>query len=121
MNFTVEIDHEQRLIKVHATGLLNQRIRKEILLSVSSHQQISRYPKVLIDLTEAAFDPAEPMVGALELTSYLRTIGIGPQVRLAFLYQDAEEHRKYFERVAASEGYSICYCRSLSEAMDWLG
>ena len=60
------------------------------------------------------------MVGALDQTNFMRSIGIQPHVKLAFIYSEAENHRKYFENVAQSDGFNIQYFKTLTEAEAWL-
>lgn len=120
MNYALELDSKYKTIKVKVTCLLNQNVRKEILLAVASQLEVSGFSKVIIDLTESTFNPAEPMVGALDLTNYIRSIGIKAHVKFAFIYSEAESHRKYFENVAQLGGFNIKYFKSLNEATTWL-
>jgi len=60
------------------------------------------------------------MSGALELTNFMRSIAIKPHVKLAFIYSEAESHRKYFENVAQFNGFNIQYFKSYNEAAAWL-
>ncbi len=120
MNFDLEIDSKNQTIKVKVTCLLDQDIRKKILSAVACQLGISEFNRVLIDLTKSTFNPAEPMVGAMDLTTYMRSIGIKPDVKFAFIYSEAESHRKYFEKVAQSDGFNIQYFKSLNAATAWL-
>ena len=120
MNYDIELDSKNKTIKIKVTCLLNQDVRKEILLTVASQLGIRGFSKVIIDLTGSTFNPDEPMVGALDLTIYMRNIGIKPHVKFAFIYSEAENHRKYFENVAQSNGFNIRYFTSLNEATTWL-
>ncbi len=116
----LEIDSENRLIKFQVTCLLTQDIRKEILLSIANQLMITKYSRVLIDLTDSSFNPNEPMVGAMALTKFMETIGIQPHVKIAFVYSEAETHRKYFERVAGLEGFNLRYFKNRNKAFKWL-
>jgi len=109
MNYDIELDSKNQTIKVKVTCLLNQDIRKEILLAVASQIGISVFPRVLIDLTESTFNPDESMVGAMDLTNFMRSIDIMPHVKFAFIYSEAESHRKYFENVAQYGGFNLQY------------
>ena len=120
MNYTIELNQKNKTIEVKAACLLDQGIRKKILLAVSRRLETSGFSRVLIDLTESTFNPSEMMTGALELTDYLRSIGIKPHVKFAFIYSDAESHRKYFENVAQSFGFNIQYFKRRNEAIAWL-
>ena len=120
MDYNIELNSKDETIEVNASCLLNQDIRKKILLAVARRLKTSDFSKVLIDLTESTFNPSEMMTGALELTDYLRSIGIKPHVKFAFIYSDAESHRKYFENVAQSFGFNIQYFKSRKEAEAWL-
>lgn len=121
MNFTVKVDQERQILKVDAHCQLNQEIRKEILLIVASRLQIHGLSKVLIDVRQAVFNPTESMINALDLINYMQNIGIKPDVKLAFVYADAEDHRKYFEKMATSEGLKLHYFRDYERALTWLG
>jgi len=120
MNYDIEIDSKNKIIKVKATCLLNQDVRKEILLAVAGQLGISYFSRVIIDLTESTFNPDEMMVGAIELTNFMRSIGIKSHVKFAFIYSEAESHRKYFENVAQLDGFNLRYFRSFNEALEWL-
>ncbi len=72
------------------------------------------------ELTQSTFNPNEMMVSALELTRFMGKIGINPNVKFAFIYSDAETHRKYFEKVAQNDGYNLKYFKSQTEATKWL-
>ena len=102
MDFTTKIDHEDKLIKIVATCLLDQDIRKSILYSIVLEIKNSKYNKVLIDLTKASFKKDEPTAGALALTRFMNSIGMPPRARLAFVFLEAELHRKYFEEIATT-------------------
>ncbi|MFC1868991.1 hypothetical protein ACFL0H_12780 [Thermodesulfobacteriota bacterium] len=120
MNYALELDSKYQIIKVKVTCLLNQEVRKNILLEVASQLSVSNFSRVIIDLTESTFNPAEPMVGAIDLTNYMRNIGIQPHVKFAFIYSDAETHRKYFENVAQIDGFNLRYFKNFNEATAWL-
>lgn len=120
MNFHIEPDQNNQIIQVKVTCLLNQGIRKEILLAIADQLKASEISRVIIDLTESTFNQKEEMVGALDLVNYMRSIGIQPHVKLAFIYSDAERHRKYFEDVAQLDGFNIRYFKTHSQVEEWL-
>ena len=120
MNYNIELDSKNQTIKVKVTCLLNQDIRKEILLAVTSQLDMSGFSRVIIDLTESTFNPGESMVGALDLTNFMRSIGIKPHIKFAFIYSEAESHRKYFENVAQSDGFNLQYFKNFNDAEAWL-
>ena len=121
MNYSLEISSDSQTITVKVTCLLNQDIRKEILLDIACQLARNDLSKVIIDLTESTFNPDEPMVGAMDLTDYMRSIGIGPDARFAFVYSEAESHRKYFEHIAQLDGFNIRYFKDMDAAVAWLG
>ena len=120
MSYTLEIDKLSEVVNVKATCALNNAIRKEILNDVAEHLKSTRYTKVIIDLTDAAFNSAEPIEGSVELAMYMSRIGITPEARLALIYADAEGHRKTFEKITQSVGYRLCYFKNVEEAYLWL-
>jgi len=120
MAFTIESDSKKQVVEVKVSGLLNQKIRKEILLTVAGQLRINNFSKVIIDVTASVFDPDETMIGAWDLANYIRDIGVNPKVRWAFIYKDGESHRKYFEKVAEKEGLSIRYFKNRNNALEWL-
>lgn len=79
-----------------------------------------KYNKILIDLTKSSFKKDEPMVGALELINFMNSIGIPPKAKLAFIFSEAEHHRKYFEGIANTGGFNIQYFKNLHDATSWL-
>lgn len=120
MSYDIEIDSNNKIIKVNVTGLLNQDVRKEILLALAIQLEVINFSRVIIDVTESTFNPAEPILGALELTNFMRSIGIKSHVKIAFIYSEAENHRKYFENVAQLDGFNLKYFKNLDEASEWL-
>ena len=120
MDFVIEPDSKNQIIRVKTACLLTQDKRKLILLEITRQLNITGFSKVMIDLTESSFNPDEPMTGALELTNFLRSLGIQPHVKFAFIYSGAESHRKYFENVAQSDGFNLRYFNSLNKAVLWL-
>lgn len=120
MKYDLELDSKCKTVKVKVTCLLNQEVRKEILLAVVSQLGLVNFSKVLIDLRESRFDPNEPMAGAFELTNFMRSVGIKPHVKFAFIYSEAERHRKYFENVAQCDGLNFKYFKSVHDAKVWL-
>ncbi len=120
MDYSLEADSQQQTIKVKVSGLLNQQIRKEILSAVANQLIITQFSRVIVDLTKSSFNPAEPITGALDLTNYMRILGIQPHVKFAFVYLDSESHRKYFETVAQIDGFNLRYFKNYAEATAWL-
>lgn len=120
MEFTTNIDHQDKTIVINASCLLTQDIRKNILSVVAVHLDNSSYDRVLVDLRNSSFNPAEPMTGALELAAYMASIGISSTVKIAFLFEEAERHRKYFEGVANTSGFNVKYFRNMDTAVAWL-
>jgi len=120
MNFTIENDQNDQTIKVKATCQLNQVIRKEILLAIASKLKELDYSRALIDLTETSFDYYVPTTGASELVAYMLSIGIPSHAKLAFIYSEAESHRKHYENVSQNAGYNVRYYRNLNDAKAWL-
>lgn len=120
MDYTLDFDPKDQIIKISANCVLTQNIRKSILTAVAFHSSNTGYRKVLIDLRNSHFKDDEPMVGALELTTFMRSIGIPPRVKIAFVYKTAEAHRKYFELVANTSGYGIRYFKERDDAVKWL-
>jgi len=120
MNIDIQLDTKNSLIRLKATGLLSQDARKGILLAVAEQLRRSDLSRVVVDLTETHFDPDEMMVGALELTKFMQSIGIKPEAKIAFIYSEAESHRKHFENVAQLGGFTIKYHKSFEEALRWL-
>ena len=120
MNFTLENDQKDHTIRVKATCQLNQVIRKEILLAIASKLKELDYSRALIDLTETSFDYYVPTTGASELVAYMLSIGIPSHAKLAFIYSEAESHRKHYENVSQNAGYNVRYFKKLNDAKAWL-
>ena len=120
MNFTLENDQKDHTIRVKATCQLNQVIRKEILLAIASKLKELDYSRALIDLTETSFDYYVPTTGASELVAYMLSIGIPSHAKLAFIYSEAESHRKHYENVSQNAGYNVRYFKKINDAKAWL-
>ena len=78
------------------------------------------YSRAIIDLTETEFDYHIPTTGASELTAYMKIIDIPLQAKLAFIYSEAEPHRKHYEQVCQKDGYNVRYFKNLNDALEWL-
>lgn len=120
MDYSICNDSDKQIINIKVTCLLNQDIRKKILAEIVHLVYSSGFQRVLIDLTESSFNEDEPMTGALELTTHMMTIGISPQTKIAFIFSEAEYHRKYFESVASTTGFNLRYFRDQDAARNWL-
>ena len=120
MNFTLEIDQNNRTILVKATCQLSQDIRKEILSAIAKKLKQYDYSRALIDLTETSFDYHIPRTGASELVAFMLSLGIPSHAKLAFIYSEAESHRKHYENVSQNAGYNVCYFKKINEAKAWL-
>ena len=120
MNFTLEINQDDRTIKVKATCQLNLDIRKKILLAIASKLKEYDYSRALIDLTDTSFDYQVPSTGASELVAYMLSIGIPSHAKLALIYSEAESHRKLYENVSQNAGYNLRYFKKLNDAKAWL-
>lgn len=120
MGYKLEIDSKNQLIKIVATCELNQKIRKMILGDIAVNLKNYNYSRAMIDLTETEFDYHVPTTGASDLIAYMKIIRIPPQAKLAFIYSEAEPHRKHYEQVCQKEGYNVRYFRKLNDALEWL-
>jgi len=120
MDYTIDKDSDNRRINVKVTCILDQKIRKKILEEVVNVLNISGYQLVQLDLSESTFKNDEQMIGSLELTTHMKEIGICSQTKFAFIYSEAESHRKYFEDVANLAGFNIRYFKDKQSAGKWL-
>lgn len=120
MDYTIDKDSDNRRINVKVTCILDQKIRKKILEEVVNVLNISGYQLVQLDLSESTFKKDEQMIGSLELTTHMKEIGICSQTKFAFIYSEAESHRKYFEDVANLAGFNIRYFKDKQSAGKWL-
>ncbi|MFC1523904.1 hypothetical protein ACFL6N_03855 [Thermodesulfobacteriota bacterium] len=120
MDYTTANIIEFKLIEFTVNGLLSEEIRKEILMNAAGALSVAGYNRLLIDLVDTEFKANEPVTGALTLVTYMRKIGFPPMTRMAFIYSDAESHRKYFENVAQADGFHLKYFKNRDEAIEWL-
>jgi len=120
MKYAIERDDKEKAINVKMTGLLGPAIRKEVLSVIANEVKITNYFKVMIDVTEATFDPQEPVLNALALIDHIRSLGIEIRVKFAFIYKDAEMQRKFFANMAQSKGINIKYFTEFNAAKKWL-
>ncbi len=121
MNYTFRMDEQTQTVVVAIPCiLLTLEIRKEILLGVARSLKNFHFTKVLIDLTAASCQQDEPMTGALELVNFMRTLGIPPHTKLAFVCPETNEYRHYFEDVAQIDGWNLQYFPDPQTATTWL-
>ena len=120
MNYKLYFDEEDKIVRVKADCLLDNSIRKDILREIALHLKSKKYSKAIIDLTESKFDLSEPIEGSVELTIHLSDLGMSPDAKLAFVYVDAETHRKTFEKISQKIGYQLRYFKTVDDAHNWL-
>jgi len=120
MSYRLELDTQDKLVKVDVDGFLDNNIRKDILSEIVSHLKATKYSKAIIDLRRAIFNLAEPLDGSVKLTMHMSDIGMSPDAKLAFVYEKAETHRKAFEKIAQKIGYQLQYFKNVDEAYNWL-
>lgn len=120
MGYQLTFDNTGSFVKVEVTGNLDNDLRKAILKDIDSAMKTHDCPRALIDLRQAVFNPTEPMDGAVELTMYMSSIHMKLDSKLAFVYVDAEDHRKTFEKFSRKFGYQLRYFRDPHAAQLWL-
>lgn len=120
MNYRLELDTQDKVIKVDVDGLLDNNIRKDILREIVDHLKSTKYKKAIIDLRRAIFNLSEPIEGSVKLTMHMSDIGMNPEAKLAFIYEKAETHRKAFEKVSQKIGYQLQYFKTVDDAYNWL-
>jgi hypothetical protein len=120
VEFRIKKIDDLQMIEIIVEGLLTQEIRKNILIDSTAFLAQTGYKRLLIDVVNSVFSPGEPMTGALTLINYMKQLGFPTGTRIAFLYRDAETHRKFFESMAQMEGFSLKYFQERDAAIDWL-
>ena len=120
MNFKVDLDTQKKMVKVEVDGPLDNAIRKKILSSIAAQMKSNNFNRAIVDLRRSHFNLSEPMKGSVELTMYLSDIGMSPDAKLAFIYDDAETHRKTFEKISQKIGYQLRYFKDIDDAYNWL-
>ncbi|PLX80711.1 MAG: hypothetical protein C0616_07405 [Desulfuromonas sp.] len=120
MNYQVSFDNTDNIVKVVVTGDLDNDIRKAILHDVDSAMKTHACHRAIIDLRQAVFNPSEPMEGAVELIMYMSSIHMKLDSKLAFVYSDAEDQRKMFEKFSRKFGYQLRYFKDPETAQHWL-
>ncbi len=51
---------------------------------------------------------------------HMSDVGLSPDAKLAFIYLDAETHRKTFEKISQKIGYQLRYFKDIDDAYNWL-
>lgn len=119
MSYKLTLDSKDKIVNVSVDCLLDNSIRMEILNEVSNQFNLNNYTRAIIDLRESRFNPSEPIKGAVDLTIYLNKIRMNQDAKLAFIYVDAETHRKTFEQISQKFRYQVRYFKSIDEAYSW--
>lgn len=120
LSYSVSRLADRDIVEVTVLGPLDAGIRKEILVRSADALRYAGYHRLLVDVLEAAFDPDEAMSNALPLVGLLQALEFPPRARIAFLYKEAEEHRKFFEQAAQTGGFNLRYFRDREAAVTWL-
>lgn len=120
MNFKLDLDIQNKIVMVEVGGLLDNQIRKEILSAIAAQMKSNNYNKAIVDLRRSSFDLSEPIEGSVRLTMHMSDVGLSPDAKLAFIYLDAETHRKTFEKISQKIGYQLRYFKDIDDAYIWL-
>jgi len=120
MRFEVKVDCEKECLRVYVTGLLSCQTRSNVFVGISNQLSVTGYKKVIIDVTESSIDDDDPVCDAHDLVRFMKKIGFGPDVKLAFIYADSETHRQYFETICFIEGLKLKYFRKAGAAEHWV-
>lgn len=120
MKYKLCLDEKDKIVRVKANCLLDNSIRRDILCDIAIHMKSNNYAKAIVDLTESTFNLSEPIEGSVELILHLSDIGMCPDAKLAFIYVDAEQQRKTFEKISQKIGYQLRYFRNIDDAYNWL-
>lgn len=120
MGYTLDLEKTDEIIRVTVDGLLNNSIRVDILSEINNQFKLNNYHKAIVDLRGSEFNPSEPIEGAIDLTIHLNRIKMRFDTKLAFIYIDAEKHRKQFQKLAQQFSYNLQYFKNIEDAYSWL-
>jgi hypothetical protein len=123
MKYVIDKLSDLEIIKVTASGTLNQHIRKEILLEALSELNTNGYHKLLLDAigSEKTEDYKARTVNTFDMANSINNIEMKNTIQIAVLKKDSEDVHKNFVKLAQIIGkLHIKYFSNYDEAITWL-
>ena len=123
MKYVIDKLSDLEIIKVTASGTLNQDIRKEIILKTVSALNTNGYQRLLLDAVglKVSKDYMARTINTFDMVDSLKEIETKNHIQIAILSKDREDGRKDFVKLARSIGkVHIKHFGNYDEAITWL-
>jgi hypothetical protein len=123
MKYVIDNLSDLEIIKVTASGTLNQDIRKEIILKTVSELNTNGYQRLLIDVTDLKVSQnyTARTINTFDMFDSLKRIETKNYIHIAILSKDRMDGRKYFVKLAQVIGkVYIKHFRNYDEAITWM-
>ena len=123
MKYVIDKLSDLEIIKVTASGTLNQDIRKEIILKTVSELNTNGYQRLLLDAVglKISQNYTDRTINTFDMVDSLKEIETKNHIQIAILSKDREDGRKYFVKLARSIGrVHIKHFRNYDEAITWM-
>ena len=123
MKYVIDKLSDLEIIKVTASGTLNQDIRKEIILKTVSALNTNGYKRLLLDAVglKISQNYTDRTINTFDMVDSLKEIETKNHIQIAILSKDREDGHKDFVKLARSIGrVHINHFRDYDEAITWL-
>ena len=122
MKYEIEELSDLEIIKVTVDGKLNLSERKEIFSQSIFEQKGNGYNRLLFDVSKSILPPDYTDDESIELSNYMKTLGVQKNTKLAFLSTKLLLTQAYFLAIAKviNENMVIRHFTNHDNAIKWL-
>jgi hypothetical protein len=123
MKYVIDKLSDLEIIKVTASGTLNQDIRKKIILETVSELNTNGYHRLLIDVTgsKVSQDHKTRTINTFDMVNSIKKFEKKNHAKIAVLSTDIEDNREHFVKLSQfSSKRHIKHFRNYDEAITWL-
>ena len=120
MEYTIKQEPDIQTIIVKASGVINTKIAKEMVLATGVELNNSGFQKCFFDLTGTELDPNQTRVEMFMFVNVYIKAKINKSIKTAALISKIDDHRSFLERAAEHEGFKLKHFTDKNEAFYWL-
>ncbi len=123
MKYTIDKLADLEIIKVTASGTLNQDIRKEIISEALSELNTNGYHRLLLDAvgSKTSQDYRDRTINTFDMMDSINKIETKNNIQIAILSTENKDAHKNYMKLAQMIGkLNIQYFSNYDEAITWL-
>jgi hypothetical protein len=121
MEWTIDYLEKDKIVCVRASGVMSWEEHKQFAEEVFPFAIKHNSHKVFIDFREMV--PDFTVLQIDDLPKLLKGIGLGPDFKIAALYDESSPHKdefKFFKNTSFLESIKVQYFSEKDEALTWL-